>query len=165
MSTAYNHLTNLAHLFFFKKASIFVQNEESPFEETATQPTQILPDLEQAIDIEIGSRIRQHRRGVGLTQKDLAAKLGMKYQVIQKYEKATTRVSISRLIAIAKILGVDPKVFFEGLTPWELARSNRSADFHNTNTAIDMSRALSELPPPTQRAIVNMVRELSAEKD
>lgn len=42
----------------------------------------------------------------GQTQPDLGRAIGLTFQQVQKYEKGTNRVSISRLISIAKALGV-----------------------------------------------------------
>jgi len=119
--------------------------------------------LPRSVDSEIGARIRQHRKSAGLTQKELGSMLGVNYQVIQKYEKGSTKLSVNRLIVISNHLSIDPRVFVDGLSPSQLvAQSARTVEFHNSNTAIDMSRALSELSPAIQRSIVNMVREIAA---
>jgi len=118
------------------------------------------------LDVEIGSRVRKYRKEANLTQKALGSKLGVKYQVVQKYEKGTTKVSVSRLLVIASVLDLDPAIFIDGLSPENLtARRTGSIDFHNSNTALEMSRAMSELTPSVQRALVNMVRELAADRN
>jgi transcriptional regulator with XRE-family HTH domain len=67
------------------------------------------------IDIHVGARIRHRRAIVGLTQTELALKVGVTFQSIQKYERGANRVSASRLQEIAHILGVPVSHFFEGL--------------------------------------------------
>lgn len=69
----------------------------------------------RAADTEIGARIRRRRRGLGLTQQDLAGATGVSYQQIQKYERGTNRVSASRLFLISKALETNPHSFFENL--------------------------------------------------
>jgi len=66
-------------------------------------------------DIHIGHRLRQRRRIVGMSQQDLAASVGVKFQQIQKYETGANRISGSRLYDIARSLRVPIGYFFEGL--------------------------------------------------
>ena len=68
-----------------------------------------------AIDQEIGQRIRAHRVYLNLSQEKLAARTGVTFQQIQKYENGTNRVSASRLVSIAHALGV-PVEYFYGRT-------------------------------------------------
>ena len=55
--------------------------------------------------------IKEARMAVGLTQKELAAKVGIPYQSIQKLEYGSRdpgRMEARTLIAFAEALGVDP---------------------------------------------------------
>lgn len=55
-------------------------------------------------DVRIGARIvalRQERR---VTQAELARKIGVTFQQVQKYEKGRNRVSGSRLVQVAEAL-------------------------------------------------------------
>lgn len=58
----------------------------------------------EAIDAEVGARIRLRRRLLGLTQGQLADSLGITFQQVQKYERGTNRVSASMLVHIARRL-------------------------------------------------------------
>ncbi len=58
--------------------------------------------LEQAI----GARMRARRRQLGFSQSDLAEKLGVSFQQVQKYERGANRVAASTLVAAAEALGV-----------------------------------------------------------
>ena len=69
----------------------------------------------EPVDIYVGSRIRARRIFLGITQLDLAARLGLTFQQIQKYENGTNRISASRLKAMADALGVAPEYFFPSL--------------------------------------------------
>jgi transcriptional regulator with XRE-family HTH domain len=70
------------------------------------------------IDQKIGEKIRAIRKGWGLSQIELAERVGISFQQIQKYEKGSTRISIMRLMQIAEALGVHITQFFEkGETP------------------------------------------------
>ena len=64
-------------------------------------------------DVQIGESIRAHRLILGMTQSDLARRLGVSFQQIQKYEKGTNRVGAGRLPQIAKIFGIPISALFE----------------------------------------------------
>jgi transcriptional regulator with XRE-family HTH domain len=66
------------------------------------------------IDEYMGRRLRRRRRLLGLTQQQLAAACGVRFQQIQKYECAANRMSAGRLWQIAKVLDVPVSYFFEG---------------------------------------------------
>src|SRR5947209_2670874 len=69
------------------------------------------PDL---IDIEVGQRIRIQRLALGLSQTELAERIGVTFQQVQKYEKGANRVGAGRLTQIAKVLSVTVGSFFDG---------------------------------------------------
>src|SRR5262249_12677106 len=58
------------------------------------------------IDVHVGARIRLQRIMRGLTQSDLARRVGISFQSVQKYERGENRVSASRLHEFAQVLGV-----------------------------------------------------------
>lgn len=66
------------------------------------------------LNIEIGEKIKNARKSWGLSQIELAERLGISFQQIQKYEKGSTRISVVRLFQISKALGIDISHFFEG---------------------------------------------------
>jgi transcriptional regulator with XRE-family HTH domain len=55
----------------------------------------------------IGKRIRALRIEAGITQEELADRIGLSSQQLQKYEAGANRVSVSRLLDISEVLGVD----------------------------------------------------------
>lgn len=64
-------------------------------------------------DIQIGESIRAHRLIVGMSQSDLAGRLGVSFQQVQKYEKGMNRVGAGRLPQIAKIFNVPISALFD----------------------------------------------------
>lgn len=58
------------------------------------------------IHSQIGARIRLARSNSQITQQELAGKLGVSFQQIQKYEKGVNRVDAGRLEQIASALNV-----------------------------------------------------------
>ena len=65
------------------------------------------------IDKKIGTKIKRLRKGWGLSQIELAERISISFQQIQKYEKGTTRIPVFRLQQISEALGVNIAVFFE----------------------------------------------------
>jgi transcriptional regulator with XRE-family HTH domain len=63
----------------------------------------------------VGERLRLARRGMNLTQEQLAKRVGTSNQQILKYEKGIDQLSISRLVQIAKALHTPISFFFEDL--------------------------------------------------
>jgi transcriptional regulator with XRE-family HTH domain len=66
------------------------------------------------IDIHLGRRLRRRRRILGLTQQQLAAACGVRFQQIQKYECAANRMSAARLWQLSEVLEVPVSYFYEG---------------------------------------------------
>lgn len=66
------------------------------------------------IDVLVGNNIRILRLEKGLSQADLANRLGITFQQVQKYEKGINRVGSSRLARLSQVLGVSVSRFFQG---------------------------------------------------
>src|SRR5205807_6488286 len=62
----------------------------------------------------VGHNIRICRMQPGLSQTDLAERIGLTFQQIQKYENGANRVGASRLIQVAGALGVPLGTLFDG---------------------------------------------------
>ena len=67
------------------------------------------------IDEHIGSKVRQRRILLGVSQSELGRALGLTFQQVQKYEKGLSHITVGRLWDIGKILGVPFSFFIEGL--------------------------------------------------
>ncbi len=63
----------------------------------------------------VGSRIRERRIMLGLSQQQMADMIGVTYQQAHKYEKGINRISAGRLFEIAQVLKVSVSYFYEGL--------------------------------------------------
>ncbi|BET28497.1 hypothetical protein wCauATS_06990 [Wolbachia pipientis] len=55
----------------------------------------------------IGQEVRNWRLKGGYTQKDLAEKIGVTYQIVLQYEKGTRQISIEKLYSIAEVLSIN----------------------------------------------------------
>jgi transcriptional regulator with XRE-family HTH domain len=91
------------------------------------------------IDAHVGKTLKTARKLRGMSQTDIALKLGVSFQQIQKYELGSNRIAASRLFELAQALDMPPALFFpetQGETPpveltteeATLIRSLRSVD-------------------------------------
>ncbi|PZQ45596.1 MAG: transcriptional regulator [Micavibrio aeruginosavorus] len=65
-----------------------------------------------AIDVQVGSMLRQARLLKGISQHNLAKTIGVTFQQIQKYESGVNRISAGRIYQIAQTLEVPVGFFF-----------------------------------------------------
>jgi transcriptional regulator with XRE-family HTH domain len=63
----------------------------------------------------IGTRIRERRMMLGLTQLQLSELIGVTYQQFHRYERGLNSISAGRLYEIADRLDTPVEYFFEGL--------------------------------------------------
>ena len=63
----------------------------------------------------VGSRIRERRVMLGLSQQQMAEMIGVTYQQAHKYERGINRIFAGRLFEISQVLGVSVGIFYEGL--------------------------------------------------
>jgi transcriptional regulator with XRE-family HTH domain len=73
------------------------------------------PKAATEVDRALGATIRRLRKAAGLSQMAVAQQSGITFQQLQKYEKGTNRISVSRLLEIAATLGVPITDFFDDL--------------------------------------------------
>jgi transcriptional regulator with XRE-family HTH domain len=66
-----------------------------------------------AIDKQIGARVRVRRGMLRMSQQQLAKRLGISFQQVQKYEKGSNRIGAARLQHICQILQVPVDFFFK----------------------------------------------------
>jgi transcriptional regulator with XRE-family HTH domain len=116
------------------------------------------------VDVHVGKRIRQRRWLVGMTQQQLAEKVGIKFQQIQKYETGANRVSASRLWDIADALETNVTFFFDGIegNAQEPAIEDAvPADILSDKEALDLVRSYYAIPENQRRRLFELARVLS----
>ncbi|CAN5901084.1 hypothetical protein BH11PSE3_BH11PSE3_25590 [soil metagenome] len=65
------------------------------------------------VDVYVGTRMRQRRSLLGMSQTALGAAVGLTFQQVQKYERGSNRISSSRLYEFGKVLDVPVSFFFD----------------------------------------------------
>ena len=86
------------------------------------------PKKPNRIDQHVAGRLRVRRLLVGISQDELAKRLGLTSQQVQKYEAGETRISASRLYDIARLLAVPITWFFDDLDEDRLPKRPPIAD-------------------------------------
>lgn len=95
------------------------------------------------IDKKIGLKIRQIRKSWGLSQIDLAERIGLSFQQIQKYEKGSTRISVMRLQQISEALGINITTFFEEKKS-DLKVSDHALKYNSGKDSIEIFQPLDK---------------------
>lgn len=115
------------------------------------------------VDEHVGKRVRHRRWMIGMTQQQLADKVGIKFQQIQKYETGMNRVSASRLWDIAEALEVPVSFFFEGLDEDAEARTSEAlkGDILADKEALELVRSYYAIPENQRRRLFELARVLS----
>ncbi|MBU2868881.1 helix-turn-helix domain-containing protein [Pacificibacter marinus] len=121
--------------------------------------------MKHPVDVHVGKRVRHRRWMVGMTQQQLAEKVGIKFQQIQKYETGMNRVSASRLWDISEALGVPVAFFFEGVdvtaTTDVVASGSVPADILADKEALELVRSYYSIPENQRRRLFELARVLS----
>jgi transcriptional regulator with XRE-family HTH domain len=144
-----------------------------PEKKTSNPPSK--PRSAEVIDTHVGSRMRLRRMQLGTSQEQLAKKLGVTFQQVQKYEKGLNRIGASRLFHIAKVLDVPIQFFFDDLAVAASKDASRNegagqlapadagvAAFFYSREGIELGKAFSGITDPrVRRTLISHVRALA----
>ena len=117
-------------------------------------------------DTEVGRRVRSRRLEYHLSQTELADKIGVTFQQVQKYEKGVNRIGAGRLQRISEALDI-PITFFFDTTPHATERGAMSSPdsvfgFMQSSGAVRMVKAFHRIKSPKSRQLlVQMVEEFA----
>ncbi len=118
------------------------------------------------IDCTVGKRIRQRRKSLGLSQTELAVRIGVKFQQVQKYETGVNRVAASRLWNIAEALSVPITYFFEELNiPANGRRSSNLLDEYALPETAEMIKIFNRLPAAQKMAMSSFLKSLDSVRE
>lgn len=118
-------------------------------------------DYIQKIDQFIGEKIYSLRLAKGLSRQQLAEVIEVTHQQLQKYEKGVNRISIGRLVLIAKALDKSIDYFYEGL---EEAGTVEPILTQHQRMCIEVSRNFMKIRNAEHQQAVNaLIRALTKE--
>jgi transcriptional regulator with XRE-family HTH domain len=119
-------------------------------------------------DVELGKRIRLRRVEQHISQSELADKLGVSFQQVQKYEKGVNRVGAARLQQIATALDVPVTFFYDddglGKRASDGKREVESLLFLDSSFSLRLLRAYSAVPQHVQRQFVSLIESIAEAK-
>ena len=104
------------------------------------------------VDVHVGTRMRQRRALLGMSQTVLGKAVDLTFQQIQKYESGSNRISASRLLEFAKVLAVPVAHFFEEL-PANALRGRNGKNVREEGTPFE-----KEKDPLIRRETLELVR-------
>ncbi|WP_417905002.1 helix-turn-helix domain-containing protein [Candidatus Tisiphia endosymbiont of Micropterix aruncella] len=118
-------------------------------------------DYIQKVDQFIGGKIYSLRLAKGLSRQQLAEVIEVTHQQLQKYEKGINRISIGRLVLIAKALDKNIDYFYQGL---EDADNVEPVLTQHQRMCIEVSRNFMKIRNSEHQQAVNaLIRSLIKE--
>jgi len=117
-----------------------------------------------ALELAIGARMRTRRRQLGLSQSELADKLGVSFQQVQKYERGANRVAASTLVAASLALGTT--------VAWMVGEESSGRDDDEDvfralarPGALEILQAFNAIPDlSTRAALLALAREMASSR-
>ena len=122
------------------------------------------------VDEQVGKRLKMRRVMLGLSQQDLGNAVNVSIQQIQKYEKATNRISSGRLFAFSKMLSVPIEFFFkdtespanENVAYDEVEEFETNLNSVSEKDVLSLVRFFSSIEQPeVRKKIVDLVKSLA----
>lgn len=114
----------------------------------------------EQIDREIGQKINEIRITMGLSRQQLAEKIGVTHQQLQKYEKGINRISAGRLLSLATAVKKPVSYFFEKSNDFE-----ENIPTKHQRMCIEVSRNFLRIKNPEHQIAVNTLVKSLAEND
>ena len=117
-------------------------------------------------DAEVGRRVRSRRLECRLSQTELADRIGVTFQQVQKYEKGVNRIGAGRLQRIAEALEVPISFFCSGAPGAPARETNSNAEsifgFMQTSGSVRIVKAFHKIKSRKARQLlVEMAEELA----
>ena len=106
------------------------------------------------VDAYVGTRLKQRRSLLRMSQGAFSKAVGLSFQQIQKYERGSNRISSSRLYEFAKALDVPVSYFFEEMGSDVAARGRQ----HAFGIASEAPANAGSADPMTKRETLELVR-------
>jgi transcriptional regulator with XRE-family HTH domain len=116
----------------------------------------------QEVDLHVAARLRERRLVLGLTQQQVAERVGGSTQQVHKYETGVNRLSAGRLAQFAKALEGEVGDFFAGLEPTAAGVATAPAAVERQRALLALARDFVRLPGRGhQEALCALARALA----
>ncbi|WP_406736594.1 helix-turn-helix domain-containing protein [Thioclava sp. GXIMD4215] len=111
------------------------------------------------VDLRVGRQIRRQRWLLGMTQRQLADQIGVRFQQVQKYETGANRVSASRLWMMSQALGLDIHRFFEPGAAED--DSDEAFAWRDSKECVQLVGIFLDLSADRKTALLNLAKSLA----
>jgi transcriptional regulator with XRE-family HTH domain len=115
-----------------------------------------LEDMDRAIS----DFLREARHKQGLTREQLAELLGISGQVYGRYERAFSKMNVTRLIHLSEILGFKPIEMIYAAAPHLFGKTPKEAE-----NRIRLMRLMSRMRPEAVDSLLTLVSELAGDSE
>jgi transcriptional regulator with XRE-family HTH domain len=124
-------------------------------------PADKRPKRPTPVDVAVGRNLRLWRMARGLSQAQLAQRLGVTFQQLQKYEVGANRIGTGRLVKVAAVLRVPITALFEGTDAADPSRSLLA--LMSDTRSFRLAHAFAAIQDTGGRlSIVNLVEKIAA---
>jgi transcriptional regulator with XRE-family HTH domain len=124
------------------------------------------------IDKLVSKRLKMRRVMLGMSQQDIGKAVDVSIQQVQKYEKATNRISSGKLFTIAKFLKVPISYFYEqgdesdiianAFAEDDTKYESEDPNIVNEKEIVNLIKAFSEIKnPQSRKKIIELVKTMS----
>lgn len=117
-------------------------------------------DSQNAVDQYVGARLKLLRRQKHISQKDLAKRLEISFQQVQKYEKGLNRLPAGRMLGICMALDITPNDLFHDLLLKQYPV--KEPDVY-TDQEMELIEAMRQLAPPIKSQVRQIVGTLASQ--
>jgi transcriptional regulator with XRE-family HTH domain len=107
--------------------------------------------------MDLGMNLKRLRKSSGLTQDEVAKKLGITQSAYAHYENGIRKVEAEKIPTIAQILGVEIADIYAGHKPKEPLRQEVKRPHKNRRSA-QIQELFAKLPVEQQRALFKMIQ-------
>jgi len=123
-------------------------------------PAKRPPRSPSSIDVTVGRNVRIWRISKGMSQSQLASRLGVTFQQVQKYEVGVNRIGTGRLVKMASVLGVPIAALFDGVEGAD--RSSALLSLVADSRSFRLAHAFAAITEKSLRlSLVNLVEQVA----
>lgn len=124
-----------------------------------------MTDYSYIIDTYVGRRLKEARLAEGLSQQELGERIGVSFQQVQKYERASNRLSASKLYLASQALNYSIPYFFDGLDGAGIHQMPANETMLTSKEALTLVRTYYSIKDERLRTkVFEVLKALSAEE-
>jgi transcriptional regulator with XRE-family HTH domain len=108
------------------------------------------------LDDKLGEALRRCRQKQGLSRADIAILVGLSEQVYGRYERNSSKMTVSRLIHLSEVLGVSPLSMLFSTAPHLWGKSEVEAE-----RRFRIMKLLEDLPAETMASVTTLLETVA----